>query len=106
MSNDSKRLSNLLQVMGIALLVVGLIPGRSKYTDDETKGRVTEWRIGLPFSPVWEYRRLETESGFTFNAGVRIASWSWLPLLTGIACLKFRLHAENQNAPRTLDKEV
>lgn len=43
----SKITTKVLLIVGLAFLAVGLIPGRSQYTDEETGGRVTEWRLGL-----------------------------------------------------------
>ncbi len=104
MHDRSNRTSKVLLIVGVVCLCIGLMPGRSKYTDGETQDRVTEWRIGLSFSPLWEYRRRDTATGYESEDGFRLPSWSWLPLLVGTACLKLRpthIAVNNGQSPKS-----
>ena len=82
--------STALLFVGVICLGIGLIPNGKKYTDSATKERVTRWRVGLEFSPIYEYTSRESDGGMKFESSLRMLSWSLLPVAADAACLEFR----------------
>ncbi len=82
--------SRILVVLAALCLVAGLLPNGERYSQKDTGTIITEWRIGLPFSPLWRYVKREHESGFEFQSGVELLSLSWIPLVAGIGCLRLK----------------
>jgi len=89
MSEQSNSAAKILLIVGIICLSIGLMPSRSWYTDLQTKEQVTEWRVGL-IQPLWERSRRETSNGFKVHSGIRLVSWSWLPVAIGVVCFELR----------------
>ncbi len=83
MGETNNRMSGVLLAISIVCLIVGLMPSGKRYTDRATHERVTEWRLGFDFSPLWEYVTRESSAGFKMDSGFRFASWSWIPVATG-----------------------
>jgi hypothetical protein len=78
-----------------ALLVVALLCFVAFATfrgDTRSDGReaVTEWSIGLWFSPWYRYVKRAGADGFQIRARVQLLSWSWPALAAGLACLAAR----------------
>ena len=82
--------STALLFVGVICLAIGLMPNGKKYTDSATSERVTEWRIGLEFSPIYEYIERKSDSGMKFESGLNVLSWSLVPILIGATCLELR----------------
>ncbi|MCP4786646.1 MAG: hypothetical protein GY903_02935 [Fuerstiella sp.] len=82
--------STVLLFVGVIGLAIGLMPNGKKYTDSATSERVTQWRIGPEFSPIYEYTKRETDGGMKFESGLNILSWSLVPILIGSTCLELR----------------
>lgn len=81
-------------LLGVAIVcfLLALFPARKGYTDPETDEQVTEWSIGLPFSPLWKYMKRDSATGMKMEMGIRFLSWSWIPFVAGGLCLKLRRH--------------
>lgn len=98
-SSSGTRLSTALLFCGVICLAIGLMPNGKKYTDAATSERVTRWRIGLEFSPIYEYTRRESDNGMKFESGLRLLAWSWLPVAVGAVLLELR-RQRNRHEPR------
>lgn len=78
-----------LLVVAIGCFAVGLFPGRSERADPASGDRVSDWSLGLRFSPVWEYvRREKPDGGFDMRSGINVLSWSSLMILAGVVAFK------------------
>jgi hypothetical protein len=93
----------LLLVAALGCFVVGGYPQWSESVDPATGDKLSEFRMGLWSSPVYEsvhreYDRTRkqtdergtTESrhlGFEWRAGPRWLAWSWLVVALGFVCL-------------------
>lgn len=90
--SQQKAIQTRLLAVGIVCLALSFLPYGGSHVDAETGENVTEWSIGLPFSPLWEYVSRDTPKGTKVEMGIRFLSWSWLPFLAGSLCLKVRHH--------------
>lgn len=90
--SQQKAILNRMLAVAIFCFVVSFLPYGGIHIDSDTGDKVTEWSLGLPFSPLWEYSRRDTESGMQVEMGIRFLSWSWLPFLAGGFWLKLRHH--------------
>ena len=90
--SQQKAILNRMLAMAIFCFVVSFLPYGGSHIDPNTGEKVTEWSVGLPFSPLWEYVRRDTASGMKVEMGIRFLSWSWLPFLAGSFWLKLRHH--------------
>ena len=92
MTQRQNVLPECLLVVAIFCFAVSFFPYGGSYNDPETAELVTEWSVGLPFSPLWEYMRRDVATGMQVEMGIRFLSWSWIPFFAGGLCLKLRRH--------------
>jgi hypothetical protein len=78
-----------LLVGALACFVAGAFPFWSNRVDPVTGDKVSEFQLGLRFSPSFQYiHRDRGNGGFTTDTGVNWLSWSSLVLLLGFGGLE------------------
>ena len=90
--SQKKAIPNCLLALAIFCFVLSFLPYGGSHIDPNTGDKITEWSVGLPFSPLWKYLRRDTATGMQVEMGIRFLSWSWLPVFAGSLCLKLRCH--------------
>lgn len=101
MTLKQSALPNCLLGVAIVCFVLSLFPYGGSHTDPETDEQVTEWSVGLPFSPLWKYTQRGTPPEIQVEMGIHFLSWSWIPLVVSSLCLRLRRHHRQMlvNAP-------
>ena len=85
----------LLLALAIACFVVGAFPQWSEWVDPANGDKVSEYRFGFWFSPVYQHLRRDhrqvvggqLEAGYTIESGPNWLSWSSLLILMGLGSL-------------------
>jgi hypothetical protein len=89
------RVSWLLLGLAVACFLVGAFPQRSEWVDPANGDQVSEYRLGLWFSPVYQHVRRDhrqvvggaLQGGYTIESGPNWLSWSSLVILIGLGSL-------------------
>jgi hypothetical protein len=88
---DCVRTTDWLAWLLVGLAVVSFVAALSpqwSYSMDPSGEKVTEFRLGLSFSPLFHYVHRQHAQGFQTRSGVNWISWSSLAILVGIGCLR------------------
>jgi len=90
MSNHHASYSILLLVGSVACFACSLFPYASSRVVPETKEEVFEASLGFPFSPLYAYHSTRSADGssFEWKSGIRLLSWSWIPVVVGTVLLR------------------
>lgn len=104
MARRRDRVRGLLVTVTIGSLVVAFFPDWGVRDDRPDGERVTEVRLGLPSSPLYEWMRRESaDGGFAVRSGIHWVSWSALLVLVAIVSmevLRWRRRTRSGGRPR------